>query len=111
MTPRCLLDVWGAYKAVLGQSWFGPFFVLRFGGAFVTLLGSSWGRLMAPLAPFWVVLGSLGYVLGCSEGRLGASSGLSSVLRGRFGGLGGLHAVGRFMFVVNWPGGLSALRI
>ena len=45
------------------------FFVLRFGFAFLTLLGSSWGRLEAPLAPFWAVLASLGLVLGLSGGH------------------------------------------
>ena len=51
-------------KAVLGSSWFGPFFVLRFGVAFLSLLGASWSRFGAPLASFRVIFGSLGPVLG-----------------------------------------------
>ena len=47
----------GGAKTVLGSSWFGPFFVLRFGFAFVTLLGNL-------LGPSW---GALGPVLGCLE--------------------------------------------
>ena len=43
----------GRSKTVLGSSWFGPFFVLPFGIAFLILLDSSWGR-------FWRLLGSFG---------------------------------------------------
>ena len=32
----------GGSKTVWGSLWFGSFFVLRFGIAFLTLLGSSW---------------------------------------------------------------------
>ena len=39
-------------KTVLGSSWFGSFFVLRFGYAFLVLFGSSWGRLGALLDLF-----------------------------------------------------------
>ena len=59
----------GRSKTVLGSSWFGPFFVLRFGFAFLALLGASWGRLGSLWASFWTILGSLGLVLG----RLGLS--------------------------------------
>ena len=57
----------GDSKMVLGSTWLGPFFVLQFGFAFFTLLGSSWGRLGAPLGLFSAVLGSLGLVLGIPE--------------------------------------------
>ena len=59
---------WGGPR-LLGSSWFSPFFVLRFGFAFLALLGASWGRLESLLASFWIILGSLGLVLG----RLGLS--------------------------------------
>ena len=62
----------GDSKMVLGSTWLGPFFVLRFGFAFFTLLGSSWGRLGAPLGLFSAVWGSLGLVLGHSGGHFGA---------------------------------------
>ena len=62
----------GGVQDGLGSSWYGPFFVLRFGFAFLTLLGSSWGRLGSLLALFWAVLGSLGLVLGHSGGHFGA---------------------------------------
>ena len=59
----------GGSKTVPRSSWFGPFFVLRFGIAFWSPSGASWSRFGAPLASFWVILGSLGPVLG----RLGLS--------------------------------------
>ena len=42
----------GAVQEALGSSWFGSFFVLRFGFAFLSLLGASWGRLGALLGTF-----------------------------------------------------------
>ena len=44
------------------------------------LLGVSWSRFGAPLASFWVILGSVGPVLG----RLGLAWGRSRPLRGAF---------------------------
>ena len=44
------------------------------------LLGASWSRFGAPLASFWVILGSLGPVLG----RLGLSWARFRPLRGAF---------------------------
>ena len=70
----------GGAKTVLGSSWFGPFFVLRFGVSFLMLLGASWSRFGAPLASFWVILGSLGPVLG----RLGLSWARFRPLRAAF---------------------------
>ena len=64
----------------MGSSWFGPFFVLRFGVSFLMLLGVSWSRFGAPLASFWVILGSVGPVLG----RLGLSWARFRPLRGAF---------------------------
>ena len=62
----------GRSKTVLGSSWFGSFFVLRFGFAFLVLLDASWGRLGSLLAPFWAVLGSLGLILKLPGGHFGA---------------------------------------
>ena len=42
----------GRSKTVLGSSWFGPFFVLRFGITFLGLLGASWSRFGASLVSF-----------------------------------------------------------
>ena len=56
----------GRSKTVLGSSWFGPFFVLRFGIAFLSLLGASWSRFRVLLGSFWVILGALGFVFGHS---------------------------------------------
>ena len=42
----------GRSKTVLGSSWVGHFFVLRFGFAFLSLLGSSWGRFGSLLVSF-----------------------------------------------------------
>ena len=42
----------GGSKTVLGSSWFGSFFVLWFRFAFLSLLGSSWGRFGVLLVPF-----------------------------------------------------------
>ena len=61
MDPWERMDVgksglWGS-KTVLGSSWFGSFFVLRFGVDFSTLLGLSWGR-------FGVLLGLWGFSWG-----------------------------------------------
>ena len=46
----------GRSKTVLGSSWFGPFFVLSFGIAFLVVLGSilgpSWGHVGVMLVPF-----------------------------------------------------------
>ena len=50
----------GCSKTVPRSSWFGPFFVLSFGIAFLAVLGSFWSRF--------------GVVLGCSGGRFGAFS-------------------------------------
>ena len=55
----------GRSKTVLGSSWFGPFFVLRFGITFLSLLGHSWGR-------FWSLLGVSWARLGSSWARFGA---------------------------------------
>ena len=71
VTPKCLSEVWRGSTTVLGSSCFGPCFVLRFGLAFWTLLGCSWGRLGAPLGPFL--------------GRLGVSWVCFGVLRDPFG--------------------------
>ena len=46
------------------RSWVGPFFVLRFGFAFLSLLSHSWGRFGSLLVYFSGILGSLGPVLG-----------------------------------------------
>ena len=54
----------GRSKTVLGSSWFGPFFVLRFGIAFGGLLGASWSRFGASLASFWASWALLGSFLG-----------------------------------------------
>ena len=54
----------GRSKTVLGSSWVGPFFVLRFGFAFLSLLGHSWNRFGSLLVYFWAILGSLEPVLG-----------------------------------------------
>ena len=43
----------GGSKTVLGSSWFGPFFVLRFGFVFWSLLGASWCLLGVHLGSFW----------------------------------------------------------
>ena len=45
---------------------------VRFFDPLGLLLGSFWGCLGVPLAPFWAVLASLGSVLGLSGGRFGA---------------------------------------
>ena len=58
---------WGRSKTVLESSWFGPFFVLSFGIAFLVVLGSSWGRFWSSWAPLRVVFGRSG-------GRFGAFS-------------------------------------
>ena len=57
---------WGS-KTVPRSSWFGPFFVLSFGIAFLVVLGSSWGRFWSSWAPLRVVFGRSG-------GRFGAFS-------------------------------------
>ena len=57
----------GRSKTVLGSSWFGHFFVLSFGIAFLVVLGSSWGRFWSSWAPLRVVFGRSG-------GRFGAFS-------------------------------------
>ena len=57
----------GESKTVPRSSWFGPFFVLSFGIAFLVVLGSSWGRFWSSWAPLRVVFGR-------SEGRFGAFS-------------------------------------
>ena len=51
----------GRSKTVLGSSWFGPFFVLRFEITFLSLLGHSWGRFgrfWPRFEPSWALLGS-----------------------------------------------------
>ena len=58
---------WRRSKTVPRSSWFGPFFVLSFGIAFLVVLGSSWGRFWSSWAPLRVVLGRSG-------GRFGAFS-------------------------------------
>ena len=58
---------WGRSKTVPRSSWFGPFFVLSFGIAFLVVLGSSWGRFWSSWAPLRVVFGRSG-------GRFGAFS-------------------------------------
>ena len=57
----------GRSKTVPRSSWFGPFFVLSFGIAFLVVLGSSWGRFWSSWAPLRVVFGRSG-------GRFGAFS-------------------------------------
>ena len=57
----------GRSKTVQRSSWFGPFFVLSFGIAFLVVLGSSWGRFWSSWAPLRVVFGRSG-------GRFGAFS-------------------------------------
>ena len=57
----------GRSKTVPRSSWFGPFFVLSFGIAFLVVLGSSWGRFWSSGAPLRVVFGRSG-------GRFGAFS-------------------------------------
>ena len=57
----------GRSKTVPRSSWFGPFFVLSFGIAFLVVLGSFWGRFWSSWAPLRVVFGR-------SEGRFGAFS-------------------------------------
>ena len=62
-------------KTVLGSTWFGSFFVLSFGLAFLTFLSSSWGRFGPLLAPFWpssALLAPLGGTLGVICDLLGA---------------------------------------
>ena len=54
----------GQSKTVLGSSWFGPFFVLRFGLTFLSLLDASWARFGVLLGSFLAILGALGPVLG-----------------------------------------------
>jgi len=54
----------GRSKTVLGSPWFGPFFVLRFGLAFLSLLDASWARFGVLLGSFLSILGALGPVLG-----------------------------------------------
>ena len=58
---------WRRSKTVPRSSWFGPFFVLSFGIAFLVVLGSSWGRFWSSWAPLRVVFGRSG-------GRFGAFS-------------------------------------
>ena len=53
----------GRSKTVQRSSWFGPFFVLSFGIAFLVVLGSSWGRFWSSWAPLRVVFGRSGVVL------------------------------------------------
>ena len=48
----------GRSKMVPRSSWFGPFFVLSFGIAFFTVLGSFWGRFWALRGAFWCFFGS-----------------------------------------------------
>ena len=47
----------GRSKTVPRSSWFGPFFVLSFGIAFLVVLGSSWGRFWALRGSFWCFFG------------------------------------------------------
>ena len=61
----------GRSKTVPRSSWFGPFFVLSFGIAFLVVLGSSWGRFWSSWAPLRVVFGRSG-------GRFGAFFGIST---------------------------------
>ena len=48
----------GGSKTVPRSSWFGPFFVLSFGIAFLVVLGSFWGRFGALRGSFWCFFGS-----------------------------------------------------
>ncbi len=57
----------GGSKTVLGSSWFGPFFVLSFGIAFLVVLGSFWGR-------FWALCGSVWCFFGISTHRFNPST-------------------------------------
>ena len=59
----------GRSKTVLGSTWFGSFFVLSFGFAFLTFLSSSWGRFGPLLALFWASPAPLGIIWGNSWGH------------------------------------------
>ena len=62
----------GRSKTVLGSSWVGPFFVLRFGFAFLSLLGHSWGRFGSLLVYFGAIFGLSWARFGSSWARFGA---------------------------------------
>ena len=57
----------GGSKTVPRSSWFGPFFVLSFGIAFLVVLGSFWGR-------FWPLRGSFWCFFGISTHRFNPST-------------------------------------
>ena len=57
----------GGSKTVPRSSWFGPFFVLSFGIAFLVVLGSFWGR-------FWALCGSVWCFFGISTHRFNPST-------------------------------------
>ena len=69
----------GGSRSVLGSSWFGPFFVLPFGFAFLTFLGSSWGGFGPLLAPFWASSALLGTILAHSWGHFRPPRGRCSI--------------------------------
>ena len=66
-TPELGESALGGSKTVPRSSWFGPFFVLSFGIAFLVVLGSSWGR-------FWALCGSVWCFFGISTHRFNPST-------------------------------------